>query len=107
MKDWKSVSIKGIVNIEKLVAEFHLFDVGITPYGKVKVKIFEKRNGTFEGVINLRLKSLLDGQPEGMIGIGNTVTDALEDTVEHFLNSIRERNNLSEDDYEYIDPDDF
>ena len=41
-KDWKDIRINGIASIEKCVAEFCVRELRITPYGKFKVKIYEK-----------------------------------------------------------------
>jgi hypothetical protein len=68
MIDWKDIKIEGISKIDKCAAEFDVWAVGIVPYAKFKVKVFEGSDNKFTGYTNLRLKSLIDGSPEGGVG---------------------------------------
>lgn len=106
MTDWKNIKIEGVVEIEKCVAEFSVSEMKYTPWLNFKVKIYESQSGKFTGVTNLMLKDS-DGSPCGGIGYGNSVSEALEDTVNYFMGMLKERDTLSEEDFEAADPYDF
>ena len=104
--DWKNLKIDGVARIDKCVAEFDVWELNLSPWGKFKVKIFEGSDGRYTGHTNLRLKSK-DGSPEGGVGFGSTVEEALNDTINYFLNMLRKHENLNENDFESADPYDF
>ncbi|ERI10629.1 hypothetical protein HMPREF0083_01274 [Aneurinibacillus aneurinilyticus ATCC 12856] len=107
MSDWKNIKIDGIARIEKCVGEFQIWELRKTPYGKFKVKIFERIDGSFAGFTNIRLKSIEDGSPESGVGFGISISEALEDTLNNFMEMLNQRKELSEDDFEWSHPDDF
>jgi len=107
LEQWKSVSINGIARIEKCVAEFQVWELNKTPFGKFRVKIYERPDGTFAGFTNIQLKSPKDGSAECGVGYGSTVSEALEDTVKYFLDLLKDRETLTEGDFEWAHPDDF
>ena len=80
MNDWHNLKIKGIARIGKCVAEFNVKEINKTPYSKFRVRIYEDSTRSFIGYTNLITK---DGD-EG-VGYGNTIEEALEDTVLYFL----------------------
>ncbi len=104
--EWKSIKIKGIACIEKCVGEFNIGELLKTPYGKFKIKIYEKQNGKYAGYTNLQLKDE-DGCPYAGVGHGETVEEALKDTIEYFLSMVNEKQNINEEDFECSDPFDF
>ena len=104
--DWKKISIAGISSIEKCVAEFNIGELIKTPHSKFKVKVFERQDGTYIGFTNLQLKDKL-GVPYAGVGHGKTVEEALEDTIKYFLNMINNKQVLTEEDFECVDPYDF
>lgn len=105
MESWKLVKLKGIAEIQKVISEFEIFSDRV-PYGKFKVKVIEKANGSFIGTPNIALKNS-DGIPEWVSGLGTTANEALEDCLKYFLESMMARNNLSESDFEWSAPEDF
>jgi hypothetical protein len=107
MSEWKNIKIEGISRIEKCVAEFQVWEIGRIPSSKFKVKIFEDQNGHFTGFTNLGIKSLLDGSPEFGVGSGKNIAEALENTVNYFVDELNKRQDLTEEDFEWADPDDF
>jgi hypothetical protein len=107
MEEWKNIKIEGIAKIEKYVAEFDVWELNKTPWGKFKVKIVESSNGKYTGYTNLQLKSISDASSEGGVGFGNTIEEALEDTIRYFLCMLNEREVLNKDDFECVDPYDF
>ncbi|GKX66997.1 hypothetical protein [Inconstantimicrobium mannanitabidum] len=90
MCDWKKLKIDGIASIEKCVAEFDIMEFIKTPYGKFKVKIYEKQNGKFCGYTNLKIRDE-DGCHFGAVGYGNTIEDALKDTIKDFKSMLEEK----------------
>lgn len=106
MKSWKDITIKGIPSIKKCVGEYNIGEIKKTPYAKFKVKVYEKKNGKFYGITNLQIKDQ-DGCPIGGIGYGNTIEEALEDTIRYFLKMLEEKEEWAEEDFECADPYDF
>lgn len=106
MKEWKNLKIKGIARIEKVVAEFDVIELIKTPYSKFKVKVYEDSNGSYTGYTNLRIKDET-GDVFGGVGHGNTIEEALNDTIVYFLDIINEKQIWHEDDFECSDPFDF
>lgn len=111
MKEWKQIKINGIVAIEYCVAEFNIIELEYTPWRKFRVKIFEDAQGRFTGYTNLMLKDETEEKtPYPGIGHGNTISDALEDTINNFMEMIKRRSDkdrLKESDFESVDPYDF
>jgi hypothetical protein len=108
MSNWRNIKIEGVTGICKCVAEFDVWAVQKAPYAKFKIKVFEDAEGKYIGYTNLRVKSLKDGSPEGGIGFGASVDEALGDTLQYFMNMINERpSELTEEDIKYSDPCDF
>lgn len=64
-----------------------------------------RSNGNFAGYTNLLLKT--ESGPECAVGYGNSVEEALKDTVTYFLSMLNQRTHLSQDDFEAVDPYDF
>ena len=112
---WKNLSLKNVSKIERCVGEYNIWMVGILPYGKMKVKIYEDNSGTFSGYtdINVKLRSD-DNYPESAVGFGKTQQEALSETIKNF-NELLEREypeeqfpeGLSGDYIEYTEPSDF
>lgn len=108
MKDWKNVIIEGVSGIERLAAEFEVWSIKKLPYAKFKVKVYEDVSGKYTGRTDLMIKDPKTGCPEGAVGWGKTVAEALEDTVKYFMSEIEKRGGvLTEDDIEYVEPSDF
>lgn len=107
LEHWKTMNITGISRIEKCVAEFQVWELNKIPFGKFKVKVYERPNGTFAGFTNIQLKSLEDDSAESGVGFGKTISETLEDTVKYFMGMLNARDNLSEDDFDWSHPDDF
>lgn len=105
--NWKDIKVNGIAEINKCVGEFQIFQVGLIPSTNFRVKIYENQRGHFTGTTNLGLKSLVDECPEYGIGFGHSIEEVLEDTVKYFMNEIQQRNNLKEEDFVWVDSDDF
>lgn len=104
--EWKNIKIQGIGNIEKCVGEFNISETLKTPYGKFKVKIYERQNGKYVGYTNLQIKDK-DGCAFAGVGHGETVEEALKDTIEYFLNMINENQDIGKENFECSDPFDF
>lgn len=94
---WKDIRIENVETIEKCVGEFEitalrffeeLFEGDIIHYGLFKVKIYEGQTSPFySGYTNLRIKTP-EGGYEGGYGSGNSIEQALEETVHNFLGNL-------------------
>lgn len=121
--NWKDIKIDGIDQIEKCIGEFeitaldffeNLYEGDILHYGSFKVKIYEgQNNAEFTGFTNLRLiDSLGLGGYEGGTGFGTTIEQALEDTIQNFMNNLTEYNKtkksgLTKEDFVLVSYDEF
>ena len=106
MNDWHNLKIKGIAGIEKCVAEFNVSELKKTPWAKFKVKIYEDSNGSFTGYTNLMIKNAT-GDASAGVGYGNTVEEALENTVLYFLKMLDEKETWMEEEFECANPYEF
>lgn len=106
---WHHLKLEKVSKIEKTVAEFAVWMVGVVPYAKMKVKIYESQDGTYTGRTDLMIKRKLDGHPQYATGAGETIDEALEDTIHYFNSMLKEDglNELTEDDIEYAEYPDF
>ncbi|WPU24791.1 hypothetical protein RI049_08650 [Cedecea neteri] len=106
---WHDLKLERVGKIEKTVAEFTVWMSAVLPYAKMKVKIYEGQSGRYTGRTDLAIKRKFDGCPECAVGFGNSVEEALEDTIKYF-NSILKTDGfdeLTEDDIEYSEYSDF
>ncbi|HBO21555.1 MULTISPECIES: hypothetical protein [Providencia] len=106
---WHDLNIKNVGRIEKTVAEFTITMIPILPYSKMKVKIYESQSGNFTGMTDLAIKRKFDGSPECAIGYGDTIEEALEDTILYFNKMLSQDGftELTEDDISYAEWSDF
>ena len=81
---WQDVNIPGIEKIERLVAEFVIWELYISPYAKFRVKIYESRDDGFSGVANLQIKDS-SGRFVAVTGYGKTIEETLQDTLSSFF----------------------
>lgn len=105
---WKEIKNSEIAGIEKFVAEFNICELKRTPYGKFKIKIFEDRGGNFDGYTNIKIYDGFDDY-YCAVGSGKTVEEALENTINNFLElvSIKDDKEWVEEDFECADSFDF
>lgn len=82
---WKNLKIENVGAIERCVAEFQIWAHNILPYGKMKIKIYESQEGKFFGYTDIRIIRKFDDNPEGAVGHGKTIEEALTDTVNQFM----------------------
>ena len=106
---WDNISIAGVLKIDRLVAEFQV-ECPDLPSRYLRVKIFERANGNFNGRTNVCIKSLT-GDSEWIAGLGKSIDEALEDTLMQFMRSIKtyrgDRSILQEPDFEWAACEDF
>ena len=109
--NWKNISIAEIQGIEKVVAEFYVKCVTYIPNCQFRVKITEDIYGKYSGRVNLAIKNSRDGSPEWVGGTGDSIDEALENSIKEFLNSIKSCvkniNLLQEEDFDWSAPEDF
>ncbi|UUE09815.1 hypothetical protein NMX13_19660 [Dickeya zeae] len=106
---WKNIEIKNVSAIEKTVAEFTIWMIGVLPYAKMKIKIFENHSGEYTGRTDLQIKRKFDNAPECAIGDGKNIEEALENTIKYFNKMLEEDGleQLTEGDIEYSEYSDF
>ena len=106
---WDNISIAGILKIDRLVAEFQV-ECPDLPNRYLRVKIFERANGNYNGRTNVCIKSLT-GDSEWISGLGKSIDEALEDTLLQFMRSIEiyrgDRSIFQEPDFEWAACEDF
>jgi hypothetical protein len=106
---WDTLSIEGIINIERVVAEFYI-ECPVLPSRSFRIKIRETMKGRYVGYPNVAIKSS-DDTPEWSSGLGETINEALEDTLRSFMASLErvqsDRRLLKEDDLEWSACEDF
>lgn len=104
---WKNLKIKGIPQIEKVLAEFEVSELEKTLcVGKFRVKVFEEQDGTISTTTNLMYVDKSGCEVAG-IGYGKTVDEALENCIKRFLSYLPEDRELTEKDFTTSDPYDF
>lgn len=111
---WRDINIKYVGAIEKCVAEFQIWLHDILPYGKMKIKIYERQDHIFFGYTDVRVIRKFDNSPEGAVGHGKSIEEALVDTIKYFIQIVEEDypkseypNGLSDSDIQYVDYSDF
>ena len=103
---WKNIRCKGIASIEKLVGEYNIWELEKSPYGKFKIKIYQKKENFYAGYTNIHV---LDesGSFEGAVGYGKTEEEALEDTIKEYLEKVSWKENWEESDFQWAESSDF
>ncbi len=103
---WNNIKYNEIAKIEKLVAEYNIWELNIIPYGKFKIKIFESSNHMYSGYTNIHV---IDEQGDFYCAVGHGKTEeaALEDTILEFLKMTARKVVWEEKDFQYADPYDF
>lgn len=107
MSEWELIKSAGIARIEKCVAEFQVWELYKTPYGKFKVKVYQRTQGEFVGYTNIMVKNAFDGTPECGVGYGSSTAEALENTIQNLLELLNFKQQFNEEDFEWSDPHDF
>lgn len=109
--NWKNISISEIQGIEKVVAEFYVTCVTYIPNCHLRVKITEDIYGKYSGRVNIAIKNSRDGSPEWVGRSGDSIDEALENSIKELLNSIKMSGknikHLQEEDFEWSAPEDF
>ncbi|MFF0830179.1 hypothetical protein ACFYU8_25230 [Brevibacillus sp. NPDC003359] len=109
MTNWKNIKINGVRGIDKCVAEFRIKETGSgrTPSGRFKVKIFEEQDRDFYGITNIGVKRLDDEPAVLGLGTGKSIEEALKNTVDAFVQEMNFKGQLTDDDFEWAELDDF
>lgn len=107
-------TIDEVSDIAKCMEEFTVWLQDILPYGKMKVKIIDKGEHYYEGYTDIQIISKCDNRPKGAYSRGNTIEEALENTIREFLRIVEEeypnknyRDGLPEEAIIYMDYPDF
>ena len=103
---WNDIKCQGIARIEKIVAEYNIWELNIVPYAKFKIKIYESSNHTYTGYTNIHIADGL-GDFCCAVGYGKTEEEALDDTISQFFKMTARKEVWEEEDFRYADPSDF
>lgn len=111
---WHDFKFSKVERIEKCVAEYQIWMHTVLPYGKLKIKIYEDQDSKYIGITDIHVRRKFDGEFEGGIGYGNSIDEALKDTINCFVEIIntdypveKYPQGLSEEDIEYAEYSDF
>lgn len=104
-KMWEQ-KYQGIAKIEKLVAEYNIWELHIVPYAKFKIKIYESQEHTYSGYTNIHIADEA-GDFCCATGFGKTQEEALESTISDFFKLTARKRVWEEQDFRYADCHDF
>lgn len=100
---WQDIKHSKIVSTEKLVGEYDIWVLEKSPYGKFKIKIFEKSTG---GYTNLQVRDERGGF-NCVVGRGETKEEALRNTIVECIRLFTWKSKWEKSDFQYSDPFDF
>lgn len=103
---WMDLKIDGVADIEKIIGEYDIGEILKTPWGKFRVKVYQKQDGTYDAITNLMYIDET-GYERGGYGSGKTEEEALESCIKDFLSYLPEDRRLTEKDFSTADPYDF
>ena len=103
---WSDIQIQGIAKIDKLVSEYNIWELHISPYAKFKIKIYEKSNNLFTGYTNIQIVDEL-GSFYCVSGYGKTEEEALENTILQFFEVTARKDKWEKEDFQFMDSSDF
>ena len=103
---WRDIKIQGIAKIEKLVSEYNIWELYISPYAKFKIKIYVDSNNLFTGYTNIQIVDEL-GSFYCALGHGKTEEEALKNTILRFFEVTARKDKWEEEDFQFMDSSDF
>ncbi len=103
---WRKIKFSEIAKVEKVIAEFDVWELNKSPYGKFKIKIFQDTKGLYTGYSNIQVIDET-GSFHGAVGHGNTEESALSDTIKHYLELVSWKEDWQESDFEWSEVTDF
>lgn len=87
---WKQLDIPGVDSIRRKAAEFDVWSPLIFLHAKMKVIIYEDQQGKFTGYTDIRLIRRSDDRAQQAVSAGDTIEEALYNTVSAFVEMARE-----------------
>lgn len=91
MKEYGKFTVEGLdVIVEKLAAEFNVWELKYSPYGKFKIKVFQKSQDNYVAYSNLMVKNRA-GDFDASIGYGDTVESALHDVIKCYKEQVSDK----------------
>jgi hypothetical protein len=91
MDTWKEIKIEGVSRIERVALQSQAIVIGRFPGPSVGVNILEEATGTYRGITNPAARDIETGEPIWIEGRGETVMEALEQTIRLFMESTHGR----------------
>jgi hypothetical protein len=107
---WFEVRVDGVIRIDRVAAVFDVWVGANLPFPEFKVKIIERFGKGFLGLPNVAVRNPKTGNPECISGLGETIEDALSDTLASFFREIesnRPEHALTDDDFAWSAAEDF
>ena len=104
--DWRAIDLHGAARISRVASVFEIRDMRGIPWTKYKIKILEERTGGFVAVANVSVKNA-QGEPDGETGLGPTEAEALQDFLTRMGERLSSRQDWREEDFDWVDPQDF
>lgn len=93
------------LNIEKLVAEYAVWELYISPYGKFKVRVF------YDGEKYTSHTNIMVIDQEGIYhsvtASSHTIEDILDETIQQFFKMTEWKKDWKEEDFDWINPNEF
>ena len=102
--------MQGVIRIDRVVAEFHVWFDHSIPFAKMKIKVLERQKGDFLAVSNLAIRNLLSKESDWISGLGTSIEEALSDFLPRFFDLVAENtpnSGLTESNFEWSATEDF
>lgn len=104
---WRELRFKEFGPVSRIAAVYQIGPpLAALPFASFKVKVVERSDGSFLGVPNVAVRSQ-NGSPDWISGLGQTVDEALADTLRFFTKSLDGRTDWGEDSFVWAEPEDF
>ena len=103
---WEKIEFLEIAGVEKAVAEYNIWELNKSQYGKFKIKIFQDTKGLYTGYSNIQVIDET-GSFYCAVGYGDTEESALNDTIKHYLKLVSWKEDWQETDFEWSEGTDF
>lgn len=101
-----NIKIEDITKIERVVATFEVSSHTF-PHGKAFFRIIAVGTTTYFAMPNVVARSLKDGTPDWIGGLGNSIEAALADGIQRLLQTIEQHQARKDTDFVWSEVSDF
>lgn len=95
-----------VAKIDKLIAEYKVWELDRSPYGSFKIKVYRDTSGLYSGYTNLQVVDEL-GDFYCAVGHGRSEDEVLANTLSEFHKLTSWKEAWDETDFQFIDPCEF